>query len=146
LFKYPNPFLIESINYLIDIITYEDYKNKITELIPHMNKILYNTDEKLYLSKIMICYLYSHLFKKMPTEQNDDKLISEMSEVLKFTTKDRVVKVQIVAEEALLIYNNLIKPENKDTILSKRKMSKFNLLINLSKINKEKIILCLLRK
>ena len=138
LFKYPNPFLIESINYLIDIITYEDYKNKITELIPHTNKILYNTDAKLYLSKIMICHLYSHLFKKMPTEQNDDKLISEMIEALKFTTKDRVVKVQIAAEEALLIYNNLIKPENKDTIQTKRKMSKLNLLRNLSKINKEK--------
>ena len=138
LFKYPNPFLIESINYLIDIITYEDYKNKITELIPYTNKILYNTDAKLYLSKIMICHLYSHLFKKMLTEQNDDKLISEMVEALKFTTKDRVVKVQIAAEEALLIYNNLIKPENKDTIQTKRKMSKLNLLRNLSKINKEK--------
>ena len=137
LFKYPNPFLIESINYLIDIISYEDYKNKITELIPHTNKILYNTDAKLYLSKIMICHLYAHLFKKMPIEQ-DDKFISQMIEALKYTTKDRVVKVQIAAEEALLIYNNIIKSENKDTVQTKRKMSKLNLLRNLSKINKEK--------
>ena len=137
LFKYPNPFLIESINYLIDIISYEDYKNKITELIPHTNKILYNTDAKLYLSKIMICHLYAHLFKKMPIEQ-DDKFISQMIEALKYTTKDRVIKVQIAAEEALLIYNNIIKSENKDTVQTKRKMSKLNLLRNLSKINKEK--------
>ena len=137
LFKYPNPFLIESINYLIDIISYEDYKNKITELIPYTNKILYNTDAKLYLSKIMICHLYAHLFKKMPIEQ-DDKFISQMIEALKYTTKDRVVKVQIAAEEALLIYNNIIKSENKDTVQTKRKMSKLNLLRNLSKINKEK--------
>ena len=137
LFKYPNPFLIESINYLIDIISYEDYKNKIIELIPHTNKILYNTDAKLYLSKIMICHLYAHLFKKMPIEQ-DDKFISQMIEALKYTTKDRVVKVQIAAEEALLVYNNIIKSENKDTVQTKRKMSKLNLLRNLSKINKEK--------
>ena len=141
IFKYPNPYLIESINYLIDIITYDDYKNKIIELIPHTNKVLYNTDAKLYLSKIMICYLYSHLFKKMSLPQ-DEKFITEMIEALKFTTKDRVVKVQIAAEEALLIYNNLIKEEKSDenntTIQTRRKMSKLNLLRNLSKINKEK--------
>ena len=65
-----------------------------------------------------------------------------MIEALKFTTKDRVVKVQIAAEEALLIYNNLIKEEKSDenntTIQTRRKMSKLNLLRNLSKINKEK--------
>ena len=44
LFKYPNPFLIEAITYLIDIITYEDYKAKIKEIIPPLNKILYNTE------------------------------------------------------------------------------------------------------
>ena len=141
IFKYPNPYLIESINYLIDIITFDDYKNKIIELIPHTNKVLYNTDAKLYLSKIMICHLYSHLFKKMSLPQ-DEKFITEMIETLKFTTKDRVVKVQIAAEEALLIYNNLIKEEKSDenntTIQTRRKMSKLNLLRNLSKINKEK--------
>ena len=141
IFKYPNPYLIESINYLIDIITYDDYKNKIIELIPHTNKVLYNTDAKLYLSKIMICHLYSHLFKKMSLPQ-DEKFITEMIEALKFTTKDRVVKVQIAAEEALIIYNNLIKEEKSDenntTIQTRRKMSKLNLLRNLSKINKEK--------
>ena len=141
IFKYPNPYLIESINYLIDIITFDDYKNKIIELIPHTNKVLYNTDAKLYLSKIMICHLYSHLFKKMSLPQ-DEKFITEMIEALKFTTKDRVVKVQIAAEEALLIYNNLIKEEKSDenntTIQTRRKMSKLNLLRNLSKINKEK--------
>jgi len=141
IFKYPNPYLIESINYLIDIITFDDYKNKIIGLIPHTNKVLYNTDAKLYLSKIMICHLYSHLFKKMSLSQ-DEKFITEMIEALKFTTKDRVVKVQIAAEEALLIYNNLIKEEKSDenntTIQTRRKMSKLNLLRNLSKINKEK--------
>ena len=141
IFKYPNPYLIESINYLIDIITFDDYKNKIIELIPHTNKVLYNTDAKLYLSKIMICHLYSHLFKKMSLPQ-DEKFITEMIEALKFTTRDRVVKVQIAAEEALLIYNNLIKEEKSDenntTIQTRRKMSKLNLLRNLSKINKEK--------
>ena len=141
IFKNPNPYLIESINYLIDIITYDDYKNKIIELIPHTNKVLYNTDAKLYLSKIMICHLYSHLFKKMSLPK-DEKFITEMIEALKFTTKDRVVKVQIAAEEALLIYNNLIKEEKSDenntTIQTRRKMSKLNLLRNLSKINKEK--------
>ena len=135
-FKYPNPFLIEGITYLIDVIVYEDYKNKINELIPHLNKVLYNPDAKIYLSKIMICHLYSHLFKKMNlTEEN--KNIEEIIKALNYTTKDRVAKVQIAAEEALLIYNNLKKEENGE-IKTKRKMSKLNLLRNLSKINKEK--------
>ena len=137
-FKYPNAFLVESITYLVDIITYEDYKLKIKELIPYTNKILYNTEAKLYLCKTMICHLYSHLFKKMNFEQ-EDKIISEMVQALNFTTKDRVVKVQIAAEEALLIYNNINKTQNIDTeVQTKRKMSKLNLLRNLSKINKEK--------
>ena len=87
-FKYANPFLIESITYLIDMISFEDYKNKIKEIIPHTNKVLYE------------------------------------------------VKVQIAAEEALLLYNNLNK--NTNNIKTERKMSKLNLLRNLSKINKEK--------
>ena len=137
-FKYPNAFLVESITYLVDIITYEDYKLKIKELIPYTNKILYNTEAKLYLCKTMICHLYSHLFKKMNFEQ-EDKIISEMVQALNFTTKDRVVKVQIAAEEAILIYNNINKTQNIDTeVQTKRKMSKLNLLRNLSKINKEK--------
>ena len=137
-FKYPNAFLVESITYLVDIITYEDYKLKIKELIPYTNKILYNTEAKLYLCKTMICHLYSHLFKKMNFEQ-EEKIISEMVQALNFTTKDRVVKVQIAAEEALLIYNNINKTQNIDTeVQTKRKMSKLNLLRNLSKINKEK--------
>ena len=137
-FKYPNAFLVESITYLVGIITYEDYKLKIKELIPYTNKILYNTEAKLYLCKTMICHLYSHLFKKMNFEQ-EDKIISEMVQALNFTTKDRVVKVQIAAEEALLIYNNINKTQNIDTeVQTKRKMSKLNLLRNLSKINKEK--------
>ena len=137
-FKYPNAFLVESITYLVDIITYEDYKLKIKELIPYTNKILYNTEAKLYLCKTMICHLYSHLFKKMNFEQ-EDKIISEMVQALNFTTKDRVVKVQIAAEEALLIYNNINKTQNIDNeVQTKRKMSKLNLLRNLSKINKEK--------
>jgi len=136
LFKYPNPFLIEAITYLIDVIVYDDYKNKINELIPHLNKVLYNPDAKIYLSKIMICHLYSHLFKKMNlTEEN--KNLEEIIKALNYTTKDRVVKVQIAAEEALLIYNNLNKEENSE-VKTKRKMSKLNLLRNLSKINKEK--------
>ena len=137
-FKYPNAFLVESITYLVDIITYEDYKLKIKELIPYTNKILNNTEAKLYLCKTMICHLYSHLFKKMNFEQ-EDKIITEMVQALNFTTKDRVVKVQIAAEEALLIYNNINKTQNIDTeVQTKRKMSKLNLLRNLSKINKEK--------
>ena len=137
-FKYPNAFLVESITYLVDIITYEDYKLKIKELIPYTNKILYNTEAKLYLCKTMICHLYSHLFKRMNFEQ-EDKIISEMVQALNFTTKDRVVKVQIAAEEALLIYNNINKTMNIDIeVQTKRKMSKLNLLRNLSKINKEK--------
>ena len=136
LFKYPNPFLIAAITYLIDVIVYDDYKNKINELIPHLNKVLYNPDAKIYLSKIMICHLYSHLFKKMNlTEEN--KNLEEIIKALNYTTKDRVVKVQIAAEEALLIYNNLNKEENSE-VKTKRKMSKLNLLRNLSKINKEK--------
>ena len=127
-FKYPNVFLVESITYLADIITYEDYKLKIKELIPYTNKILYNTEAKLYLCKTMICHLYSHLFKKMNFEQ-EEKIISEMVQALNFTTKDRVVKVQIAAEEALLIYNNINKTQNIDTeVQTKRKMSKLNLL------------------
>ena len=136
LFKYPNPFLIEAITYLIDVIVYDDYKNKINELTPNLNKVLYNPDAKIYLSKIMICHLYSHLFKKMNlTEEN--KNLEEIIKALNYTTKDRVVKVQIAAEEALLIYNNLNKEENSE-VKTKRKMSKLNLLRNLSKINKEK--------
>jgi hypothetical protein len=71
--------------------------------------------------------------------EQEEKIISEMIQALNFTTKDRVVKVQIAAEEALLIYNNINKTQNIDTeVQTKRKMSKLNLLRNLSKINKEK--------
>ena len=139
LFKYPNPFLIESITYLIDIITYEDYKNKIKELIPYTNKILYDTNAKLYLSKIMICHLYSHLFKKSQFSQEEEKYIEDIIKALNFTTKDRVVKVQVAAEEALLVYDNINKNEN--SVKTERKMSKLNLLRNLSKINKERNII-----
>ena len=134
IFKYPNPFLIESITYLINIITYEDYKNKIKELIPHTNKILYDTNAKLYLSKIMICHLYSNLFRK--AQFNQEEYIEEIIKALNYTTKDRVVKVQVAAEEALLIYDNLNNSVN--TVKTERKMSKLNLLRNLSKINKER--------
>ena len=165
-FKYPNPYLIESITNLIDVILYDDYKNKITELIAYTNKVLYNVDAKLYLSKVMICRLYSHLFKKMPnfkkTEKNlenenpnqnedvninkkdnnledseDEKLISEMVQALNFVAKDRVVKAQVAAEEALILYNNRHNFQNEE-IQNKRKLSKLNLLRNLSKINKER--------
>ena len=134
-FKYANPFLIESITYLIDMISFEDYKNKIKEIIPHTNKVLYDTNAKLYLSKVMICHLYSHLFRK-PQFIEDKNLIEEIIKALNYITKDRVVKVQIAAEEALLLYNNLNK--NTNNIKTERKMSKLNLLRNLSKINKEK--------
>ena len=165
LLKYPNPYLIESITHLIDVILYNDYKNKIIELIPYLNKILYNTDAKLYMSKVMICQLYSHLFKRIPnfsknktienleeenkdinvnksnnknlSESEDEKLISEMVQGLNYVTKDRVIKVQVSAEEALILYDNRNNYQN-DKIQNKRKMSKLNLLRNLSKINKEK--------
>ena len=166
LFKYPNPYLIESITHLIDVILYDDYKNKIIELIPHTNKVLYNVDAKLYMSKVMICQLYSYLFKKMPnfrktdknienqnnevnleenknnnnnniSELEDEKLISEMVQALNYVAKDRVIKAQVAAEEALIIYNHRNNPQNEE-IQNKRKMSKLNLLRNLSKINKEK--------
>ena len=163
-FKYPNPYLIESITHLVDVILYDDYKNKIFELIPYTNKVLYNVDAKLYLSKVMICRLYSDLFKKMPNfkkaennlengnendevninkkENNDlnpedENLISEMAKALNFVAKDRVVKAQVAAEEALILYNNRNNFQNEE-IQNKRKMSKLNLLRNLSKINKER--------
>ena len=135
LFKYPNPFLIEAITYLIDIITYEDYKAKIKEIIPPLNKILYNTEAKLYLTKIMICHFYSHLYQKMIQSKNiDEEIIQDIIKVLNFATKDRVAKVQIAAEDTLSLYNNI---DNKE-IHNKRKLSKLNLLRNLSKINKER--------
>ena len=135
LFKYPNPFLIEAITYLIDIITYEDYKAKIKEIIPPLNKILYNTEAKLYLTKIMICHFYSHLYQKMIQSKNiDEEIIQDIIKALNFATKDRVSKVQIAAEDTLSLYNNI---DNKE-IHNKRKLSKLNLLRNLSKINKER--------
>ena len=142
-FKYPNPFLIESITYLINSISYEDYKSKIKEIIPYLNKVLYDTNAKLYLSKIMICHLYSHLFRKAQFNQ-EEKYIKEIIEALNFTTKDRVVKVQVAAEEALLMYdninnnNNTISNNTNNSVKTQRKMSKLNLLRNLSKINKER--------
>ena len=135
LFKYPNPFLIEAITYLIDIITYEDYKAKIKEIISPLNKILYNTEAKLYLTKIMICHFYSHLYQKMIQSKNiDEEIIQDIIKALNFATKDRVAKVQIAAEDTLSLYNNI---DNKE-IHNKRKLSKLNLLRNLSKINKER--------
>ena len=141
-FKYPNHFLIESITYLINLISYEDYKSKIKEIIPYLNKVLYDTNAKLYLSKIMICHLYSHLFRK-PQFNQEEKYIKEITEALNFTTKDRVVKVQVAAEEALLMYdninnNNTISNNTNNSVKTQRKMSKLNLLRNLSKINKER--------
>ena len=166
-FKYPNPYLIEAMTHLIDVILYDDYKNKIFELIPHLNNVLYNVDAKLYMSKVMICQFYSHLFKKMKkfnknnendkegnetnVEENknnelsqkdseEEKIILEIIKALNFATKDRVIKAQVAAEEALLLYNSRSNVQNED-IKNKRKMSKLNLLRNLSKINKEKNIM-----
>ena len=166
-FKYPNPYLIEAMTHLIDVILYDDYKNKIFELIPHLNNVLYNVDAKLYMSKVMICQFYSHLFKKMKkfnktienekegnetnVEENknnelnqkdseEEKIILEIIKALNFATKDRVIKAQVAAEEALLLYNSTNNAQKED-IKNKRKMSKLNLLRNLSKINKEKNIM-----
>ena len=166
-FKYPNPYLIEAMTHLIDVILYDDYKNKIFELIPHLNNVLYNVDAKLYMSKVMICQFYSHLFKKMKkfnksietekegnetnVEENknnelnqkdseEERIISEIVKALNFATKDRVIKAQVAAEEALLLYNSRNNAQSEE-IKNKRKMSKLNLLRNLSKINKEKNIM-----
>ena len=166
-FKYPNPYLIEAMTHLIDVILYDDYKNKIFELIPHLNNVLYNVDAKLYMSKVMICQFYSHLFKKMKkfnksietekegnetnVEENknnelnqkdseEERIISEIVKALNFATKDRVIKAQVAAEEALLLYNSRNNVQSEE-IKNKRKMSKLNLLRNLSKINKEKNIM-----
>ena len=150
LFKYPNPYLIESLTHLIDVMLYDDYKEKIKELVPHLNNVLYNVDAKLYMSKVMICQFYSHLFKKMPNfnrkienenndinidekknnelnspESEDEKMISEIVKALNFVTKDRVIKAQVAAEEALLLYNNRNNPQNEET-KNKRKISKLN--------------------
>ena len=54
------------------------------------------------------------------------KFLEEIIKALNYITKDRVVKVQISAEEALLVYNNLNK--NTNNIKTERKMSKLNLL------------------
>ena len=160
LYKYPNPNLTEALTHLIDILPYDSYKSKIIELIPHMLKVLYNTEAKLYVSKIMICQFLSHFFKKTKkyakslqnnsenvktnvevkdeeVDNEEEKIIEEIIKSLNFVAKDRVTKVQVAAEEALIIYDNKNDPKSKE-IKNKRKLSKLNLLRNLSKINKEK--------
>jgi glutathione peroxidase-family protein len=106
-------------------------KNKITENLEKDEKGKENGNEEVNINSNN-----NNNNSNIP-ESEDEKIIAEMVKGLNYVTKDRVVKVQVAAEEALALYENLKNQQNGKRH-NKRKVSKLNLLRNLSKINKEK--------
>ena len=131
-YKYPNPNLLQSICNLIDVISYEEYKQNFNEIIPILINVLYQNDSQIYLSKIQVCEIFSHLKNKLRNlniEESPNQ--NDIIKAVEYATSDRVFKVQISANEAL---NNIlnINNDNKDYIY------KLNLLRNLSLIKSNK--------
>ena len=131
-YKYPNPNLLQSICNLIDVISYDEYKNNFIEIIPILINVLYKNDSQIYLSKIQVCEIFSHLKNKLRNLNIQE--LPNQNDIIKsieYATSDRVFKVQISANETL---NNIlnINIDNNDQIY------KLNLLRNLSLIKNNK--------
>ena len=143
-YKYKNPHLLEAIAHLIDVISLFTFDTTIKSVIPIFLHILCINDASIYLTKIEICSILSHLGIKI-AKVNDAETtksfnVNDIIAALTYATKDRVSKVQVAANESLYYWKCLDPNVEKDNEI-KPKMSKLNLLRNLSKINKEKNIM-----
>ena len=137
-YKYINPYLLQTICHLLEVISYDNYKDNLIEIIPFLiNNILYIEDSTIYLSKIEVCELFNQLKTQLKTLNiNELPNQNEIIKSLEYVTQDKIVKVQVAANEAL---NNI--KDNKNEYNKKKvekKLSKLNLLRNLSKIHKDK--------
>ena len=143
-YKYKNPHLMEAISHLIDVISLFTFDSAIKSVIPIFINILCTNDASIYLTKIEICSILSHLGIKI-AKVNDAETtksfnVNDIIAALTYATKDRVSKVQVAANESLYYWKCLDPNVEKENEM-KPKMSKLNLLRNLSKINKEKNIM-----
>ncbi len=126
-YKYPNPNMLQSICNLIDVISYDEYKNNFLEIIHLLINVLYKNDAQIYLSKIEVCEIFNHLKNKLRNLNIEE--LPNQSEIIKsieYATKDRVFKVQVCSNNTL---NNILNIEDNNKIIPK-----LNLLRNLSKI------------
>ena len=135
IYKYKNPNLLSTISHLIDIISIETTVPAIKTIIPILLSYIYTTDSSIYLTKIESCSILSHLAINLTSDQVQNFNVEELVAALNFATKDRVLKVQVAANEALFYWKHFDNEEHNDM---KPKMSRLNLLRNLSKMNKEK--------
>ena len=136
IYKYKNPNLLSTISHLIDIISIETIIPAIKTIIPILLSYIYTTDSSIYLTKIESCSILSHLAINLTSDQVQNFNVEELVAALNFATKDRVLKVQVAANEALFYWKHFDNEEHNEDI--KPKMSRLNLLRNLSKMNKEK--------
>lgn len=143
-YKYKNPHLLETVAHLIDVISLFTFDTAIKNVIPIFTNFLCINDASIYLTKIEICSILSHLGIKLANindaETTNSFNINEIIAALTYATKDRVSKVQVAANESLY-YWRCLEPNAEKENEMKPKMSKLNLLRNLSKINKEKNIM-----
>ena len=133
-YKFTNPNLLEGIAHLIDVVPYANYYNSLKSVIPQLLQILYSNNTQIYLSKIEVCNILHHLGLKTQSSPSitEDVNVNDICGALSYAMKDRVVKVQVAASEALQCWNK------KESESKERRVSRLNLLRNLSKINKEK--------
>ena len=133
-YKFTNPNLLEGIAHLIDVVPYANYYNSLKSVIPQLIQILYSNNTQIYLSKIEACNIFYHLGLKTQSSPSitEDINVNDICSALSYAMKDRVVKVQVAASEALQCWNK------KESESKERRVSRLNLLRNLSKINKEK--------
>ncbi len=138
-YKYPNQYLLQSISQLIDILPYDEFKNNFIEIIPLLINVLYENDPEIYLSKIEVCSIFSHFknklqFLKIEELPNQNEIIKS----LEYLSQDKILKVQVASKEALNNILNIKEDNNKIHQKDEKRLSKLNLLRNLSKINKDK--------
>ena len=138
-YKYPNQYLLQSISQLIDILPYDEFKNNFIEIIPLLINVLYENDPEIYLSKIEVCSIFSHFknklkFLKIEELPNQNEIIKS----LEYLSQDKILKVQVACKEALNNILNIKEDNSKIHQKDEKRLSKLNLLRNLSKIHKEK--------
>ena len=137
-YKYINPYLLQTICHLIEVIPYDNYKDNFIEIIPFLiNDILYKEDNEIYLSKIEVCEIFNQLKIQLKSLNiNELPNQNEIIKSLEYVNQDKIIKVQVAANEAL---NNIKGEDNKfNKKTFEKRLSKLNLLRNLSKIHKEK--------
>ena len=137
-YKYINPYLLQTICHLLEVISYDNYKDNFIEIIPFLiNDILYNDNTQIYLSKIEVCEIFLQLKIQLKTLNiNELPNQNEIIKSLEYVNQDKIVKVQVAANEAL---NNIKGNKNEfNKNKTEKRLSKLNLLRNLSKIHKDK--------